>query len=202
MRILAFVDMHGSHDALKRLRKKSKKADLVVCAGDLTVFGNKLSEILSQLSKLKKDILIIPGNHENSEELKTLSNSFDKIEFIDKRSVVLDGNLYLGYGEGAFSTVDKEFEKISKRFKKDIKDFRKGSKDGKVVLITHAPPYKTKLDMIVDEACGNKSLRKFIKKVWPDLVISGHLHENSGKEDKIGRTRLVNPGPYGKMLRL
>ena len=34
----------------------------------------------------------------------------------------------------------------------------------------------------------------------PDLVISGHLHETAGKEDKIGKTRLINPGPFGKIL--
>ena len=48
--------------------------------------------------------------------------------------------------------------------------------------------------------CGDKSIKNFIKKIYPDLVISGHLHENAGKEDKIKNTKLINPGPYGKII--
>src|SRR3989338_4277221 len=33
-------------------------------------------------------------------------------------------------------------------------------------------------------------------------VISDHLHENAGKEDKIGKTKVINPGPFGKILHL
>jgi Icc-related predicted phosphoesterase len=30
--------------------------------------------------------------------------------------------------------------------------------------------------------------------------VAGHLHENEGKEDHIGQTRVVNPGPFGKVM--
>ncbi|MBS3097214.1 hypothetical protein J4209_00295 [Candidatus Woesearchaeota archaeon] len=43
-------------------------------------------------------------------------------------------------------------------------------------------------------------IKTFILKVKPDLAISGHLHENAGKEDKIGKTKIVNPGPFGKII--
>ena len=44
MKILAFVDLHGSLNALKRLSKqiKSKKPDIIVCAGDISIFENNL----------------------------------------------------------------------------------------------------------------------------------------------------------------
>ena len=54
----------------------------------------------------------------------------------------------------------------------------------------------------MDEHCGNKDIRKFIDKIKPDLVISGHLHENAGKEDKIGKSRILNPGPTGMLINL
>ena len=100
-----------------------------------------------------------------------------------------------GYGGGGFSMVDKEFEKISKKFEKEIKK----NKDKKVILVTHAPPYKTNIDRIIEDPCGNKSIKNFILKVKPNLVIAGHIHECAGKEDKVGKTEVMNPGPYGKI---
>jgi Icc-related predicted phosphoesterase len=102
----------------------------------------------------------------------------------------------MGYGGGGFSFIDKKFEKIAKRFKKLIK------KDDKIILVSHAPPYGTKVDMIGREHCGNKSIRKFVDKEKPDLVICGHLHECAGKEDKIGKTRIVNPSYKGKVIEI
>ena len=101
----------------------------------------------------------------------------------------------MGYGCGGFSLVDREFDKTAVKFRKIIKM----NEDKKIILVTHAPPYKTRLDKLGIH-CGNKSIRKFIDKNKIDLVICGHLHENFGKEDKINKTRLINPGPFGKIL--
>ena len=107
-----------------------------------------------------------------------------------------DGHLFMGYGGGGFGFTDKNFEKIAERFKRLIRE------DDKVILVTHAPPYGTKTDKIGKEHCGNKSIRKFIEKEKPDLAICGHIHECAGKEDKIGKTKIVNPGWKGKILEI
>lgn len=199
MKLLAFVDLHGSHSAIGKIKEKAKKADMVICAGDISIFENNLDRLLNELNKLKKPVLIIHGNHEDENDLKKLCVLFENISYIHEKSFVKENCLFLGYGGGGFSMVDKHFNKISKKFEKSIKKFRKDI-NGKVTLITHAPPYKTKLDKIMKEPCGNKDIKNFILKVKPDLVITGHLHENSGKEDKIGKTLLINPGPTGKIL--
>lgn len=198
MKILAFVDMHGSHEALEKIKEKSKEADVIVCAGDLSIFENNLEEIFFKLSKLNKTVLVIPGNHESEDDLKQITVFFNNIEDINKKSYVKDDCLFLGYGGGGFSMIDEEFEKISKKFEKEIEKHE----NKKIILVTHAPPYKTKIDKIMDEHCGNKSLKNFILKVKPDLVISGHLHENAGKEEIVGKTKLINPGPYGKIIKV
>src|SRR3990167_6975870 len=72
----------------------------------------------------------------------------------------------------------------------------------KIIIVTHAPPYKTKLDKLVEGHCGNKSIRHFVERNKIDLLICGHLHENFGKEDKIKRTKCINPGPFGKIVRV
>jgi len=198
MEILAFVDTHGNEKALKEIINKSKKADIIVCAGDISIFENNLDRLLAQLNELKKMVLIIPGNHEDSSDIDQLTKVFENITNIHKKSFVKEDYLFLGYGGSGFSTVDSEFDKVSKKFEKTIKKFSKDKK--KVILITHAPPYKTKIDQIMDDPCGSKSIKSFIIKVKPDLVISGHLHENAGKEDSIGKTKVINPGPFGKFI--
>jgi len=196
MKILAFVDMHGSLGALKKIKKQAKKADIIVCAGDLTIFEQGIDYFLGKLDKLNKPTLMIHGNHEDETVLKKLCSKYKNMIFLHARGYKENGYLFLGYGGGGFSMRDKGFEKLSKQFEKKIKKLGNPN----VILVTHAPPYKTKIDLIMKEPCGNKSIKNFVKKVKPELVISGHLHENAGKEDKLGNTRIINPGPYGKLI--
>jgi len=66
MRLLAFTDMHLSSYAFKKIKSKVKRQnpDLIVCAGDVSIFEQGLNIILSKLNKLKIKTLIIHGNHE------------------------------------------------------------------------------------------------------------------------------------------
>ena len=199
MRILAFTDTHGSLLALRRIEQKvkSQNPDLLVCAGDISIFEHGVFGILRKLNKLNKKIIIIHGNHEDSSTFIKCSKLFKNIIFIHKNYFIEDDILFLGYGGGGFSAFDKEFEKISKnKFKKIIKN----NQDKKIILVTHAPPYKTKLDKLMQGHCGNKSIRHFVEKNKVDLLICGHLHENFGKEDKIKKTKIINPGPFGKII--
>ena len=198
MKILAFTDIHGSLSALRRIgqKVKSQNPDLLVCAGDITIFERGIIAILRRLNKLNKKIIIIHGNHEDSSTFIKFSKLFKNIIFIHKKSFIEDNVLFLGFGGGGFALVDKKFEKVSIKFKKTIKN----NQDKKTILITHAPPYKTRLDKLIQGHCGNKSIRHFIERNKIDLLICGHLHENFGKEDKIGKAKVINPGPYGKIV--
>jgi Icc-related predicted phosphoesterase len=77
------------------------------------------------------------------------------------------------------------------------------------ILVSHAPPYGTKIDLapaldknlqyvtrggyVVFEHVGSKAVRKIIEKYQPLLGLHGHIHESKGY-DKIGRTLIINPG--------
>jgi uncharacterized protein len=198
MKILAFVDLHGSLSALKDIKKKSKNADILVCAGDFTIFEQGIEHVMGALNKLKKDVLIIHGNHEDEDLVRELCLVYDNLYFLHNNHFIKDDVLFLGWGGGGFSETDKSFEKRDKRFK----DLMKKNKEKAVVLVTHAPPYGTKIDRIGKEHCGNKSIFKFIKKHKVDLGFSGHLHEDSGKMDKIDKSTVMNPGPHGKVVNL
>ena len=62
--------------------------------------------------------------------------------------------------------------------------------------------YKTKLDLLVGQHHGNKTFRNFIIKNRIDMHICGHLHENFNKKDNIKKTEIINPGPYGKIVKI
>ena len=198
MKLLAFTDTHGSLLALKRIEQKvrNQNPDLLVCAGDISIFEHGIFGIARRLNKLNKKIIIIHGNHEDDSTFRKLSKLFKNIIFVHKNYHIENDILFLGYGGGGFSIVDKEFEKITIKFKKIIKN----NKDKKIILVTHAPPYKTRLDKLIQGHSGNKAIRHFIEKNKIDLLICGHLHENFGKEDKINKTKIINPGPFGKII--
>jgi len=200
MKILAFTDLHTSRFAIKKLRNKIKKhdPDILVCAGDISIFGLGMNFILNKLNKLKKKILIIHGNHESEKLLKKLCGKYKNLIFIHKKSYKFNDYIFFGYGGGGFSLIDNDFDKVGKDFEKIIKK----NNDKKIILITHAPPYKTKLDLIVGNPCGNKTLKNFIVRNRVNLYICGHLHENFGKKDIIKGTEIINPGPYGKIIRI
>jgi Icc-related predicted phosphoesterase len=198
MKILAFIDMHGSVSDLNRIKQKSKNADIIVCGGDFTIFEQNIEHLLKEFSKLEKEVLMIHGNHEEEELLRHFCHKYKNIHFIHGTHFIFKDVVFLGWGGGGFSRIDKEFEKKNKKFKK----FLSNHKDKAFVLVTHAPPYNTNIDKIGKEHVGNKSIRNFIKDNQIDLAISGHLHENGCKMDKIGQSTIINPGRDGKILNI
>ena len=195
MKILAFTDMHESLTALNRMKKKINKSDIVVCCGDISIFEGGLEFMMEELSAIKKDIIVIHGNHEDEKNMKRLCKS-KNLHFIHKYKKEVGEVLFLGYGGGGFNFKDPEFDKITTKFDKWIKE----SKAKKVVLVTHAPPYGTKLDDLYGESVGNISFRKFLVNGAVDMLLCGHLHENFNKKDKLNKTILINPGPNGEII--
>ncbi len=200
MKILAFTDLHLSSVAFKKIKSKVKKQkpDLLVCAGDVSIFEQGLNFILNKLNKLKKKTLMLHGNHETDKVLRKLCKKYKNIIFVHKKQYRQGNHIFLGYGGGGFSLTEPDFYKTGKKFQKIIKN----NKNKKIIFITHAAPYRTKLDLIVGSHCGNKTLKHFIIRNKIDLYICGHLHENFGKKDKIKGTEIINPGPYGKIIKI
>ena len=200
MKLLAFTDLHGDEKIIKELIVKAKKTkpDFLVCAGDISEFGAKLENILKKFETVGIPMLLIPGNHEDPHCLKESSSKFEYIIYLNEGSYEVDDYVFFGYGDGVFDKEDKYFERLAKRFAKTI------DKNKKFILLVHAPPHKTKLDLLpMMGHSGNKSIKKFIVSERPHLVICGHLHENFGTIDKVGkRSVLINPGPKGKIIEI
>ena len=197
MKIIAFTDMHENLTASHRLKKNSKKVDVVVCCGDISIFEGGLELMMEELSNIKKEIIVVHGNHEEESNMKKLCKA-KNVHFIHKNKKMINDVLFIGYGGGGFDFEDPEFEKMIPKFEKWIKD----SKAKKIVLVTHAPPYNTKLDNLYGESVGNISFRELLVKGKIDMMLCGHLHENFNKKDKLKKTIIINPGPNGKLINL
>ena len=195
MMLLTFVDVHGDMRYFRKLKKKAAKADLVLCAGDITVFENHLGLILREINSFGKPVLIIPGNHEGKARLELMCKRYKNLVFLHNEVYDLDDVFFAGWGGGGFSLRDLKFEKFAGKLRKRIPG-------KKLVLMLHGPPYGNKADLVDGGHAGNKSYRDFILKEKPLLVICGHLHENSGVRDKLGKTTIINPGPDGKLVEI
>jgi uncharacterized protein len=95
--------------------------------------------------------------------------------------------------EGVMTTQRADFNSIYS----DLEAFK--GKARKLMLVTHAPPSDTKLDVIHNKAhVGSKAIRRFIEEEQPVLALSGHIHESSeisgSYQDRIGSTICMNPG--------
>ncbi|MFA5303658.1 MAG: metallophosphoesterase [Candidatus Nanoarchaeia archaeon] len=199
MKILFFSDIHGDLVALRKIIKKSKEAELVVCAGDLSAGGENLQSLIDELANIKnKKILIIPGNNETPEMIDESIDDYENIISIHE-DVYQDKNLnFLGIGGGTISPFNTVYELSEDEFKKKLKGFSKID-----CLVSHTPPKNTSLDLIPNGMhIGSSELFKWIMDNQPMVCCCGHVHENSGKEEMLGKTLCFNPGPKGTLMEL
>ncbi len=202
MKILAFTDLHAGITSFKRIQQKVKKEkpDYIFCLGDFTVFEQNINGVMKKLSELGK-VYLIHGNHEDEALVKKLCKKYPNLKFIHKNVLQIPGYTIVAHGGGGFYGQgklrrDKDFEQFVRENKKKIK--------GKIILLTHAPPGYTKLDYLawLDDHAGCASYGEFVRQYKPILALSGHLHENFGVRQKLGKTLLCNPGPEGMVFTL
>lgn len=203
MRILAASDLHGDIKAAEKLAEKAKreKPDLIVLAGDLTIFGDGLEGLLGPLSSVKKKIAVIPGNHDSEADIFFLKKRYPDIIYDLHSYAFKIGDVgFFGCGLGNIGPSEITEEEIKRRILSSF-NYIKNAK--KKVMVVHVPPYKTKLDQVgKDINIGSQAVRDMIERLKPDKCICGHIHETFGLEEKLGSTDVINAGPKGKMIEI
>ena len=194
--------IHGDLENLMKFLDKITllNIDVILCPGDFTDFSipkgfsrtDICKIILEELKALGKPILTVPGSWDG-----------DLIEFLKKESVsihakgkIIDDIGFFGYG-GAKTPFNTPFEPSEGEIEIGLeKGFSEVKKAKIKVQVTHAPPNRTKLDMIVSGAhVGSTAVRTFIEKNHPDVAVSAHIHESRGV-DEIGGTKIINAGRF------
>ena len=201
MKIVGITDIHGEHNEDFYKYLKENDIDLVLVAGDITDFGplDFVKEFMDKLYDCDVEVFAIPGNCDPAGICNAIR---------DAGSLCLHNNLIgfgntviMGYGGSnptPFNTPgETDDDHIYESVYELLAEYDYIGNDTKptvTILLTHAPPYNTKVDELPDGThVGSQGVKKPIHEFQPNINICGHIHE-ARAIDKIGETTVVNPG--------
>ena len=196
-KILAVGDIHGDERLVKRLVEKAEKedVDLVILTGDLTFAETSTKNIVGPFIKAKKQVLLIPGNHESIATVDFLAELYPNTKNIHGYSFIKNNLGIFGAGGadiGIHQIKDSEIFELLKKGNENVKDLEKK------IMVTHMHPQGTKSEFSGFK--GSEAVRKAIEKFQPDVAIFSHIHEAAGTEEKIGKTKVMNVSRKGKIF--
>jgi Icc-related predicted phosphoesterase len=193
MKLLVFTDTHDEESRLSILKSQAEQADIAVCTGDVTFFGENTEKILLELNAFPIPVVFIHGNHENLGEVEKILEKCSNIHFAHDNLVTIRGLQFLGYGGNGFRKREQPIEELPRKFPDAF--------HSRLVLLCHAPPADTRLDAIHDDwHVGSESLRELVVQKRPMLLICGHIHECFGEREMLAGTLCINPGPKGEYI--
>lgn len=200
MKILAASDIHGDITLARNLAEKAEKekVDLVILCGDITFQEQSTDNLIGPFVKKNKKVLLIPGNHETIATADFLAEMYDATN-LHGYSVKFGEIGFFGCGSaniGLFQLSEDEIFNLLKSGYERIKNLRTK------IMVTHVHPKGSVMERFSDYFEGSSGVRKAIDKFKPDLLLCGHVHEAEGIEDKIGKTKIVNVGKKGKIIKV
>lgn len=170
--------------------------DCVLLIGDLTNFGpmSAADDILSRAKATGVRTLAVPGNCDPKQIMELL----DKYGVnLHAKCVEINGINFVGLGGSNLTPFNTPFELQETEIQEELEKLTCATGE-KIVLVTHAPPFDTTVDMTAQGThVGSKSIRQFIEKTQPLAAICAHIHE-ARNTDTLGNTLVVNPGPISK----
>jgi Icc-related predicted phosphoesterase len=199
-RILAVGDIHGDTGLVKRLAEKAEKekADIIILAGDITFAEMSLKNLIGPFAKLKKDILIVPGNHESLSAIHFLSEMYKPYAKNLHGYSFAMGNLGIFGAGGADIGINMISE--SEIFGLLMKGHDEIRKAAKKIMVTHMHPRGSKAEMFGFK--GSKAITKAVYEFQPDILITSHIHEASALEEDFGKTRVINVSRKEKIFEI
>lgn len=194
MKLLLFSDLHADEEAAEQLLEMSDQADLLIGAGDIGNLHRSLHLCVDVLRQCKRPALLVPGNNETTDELRTACRNWPEAIVLHGETVEVAGVRFFGMGGGIPPTP---FGSWSFDFtEEEATEMLRLAADCSV-WITHSPPYGAADVASSDQHLGSPTLRAHIEKHSPQLVVCGHVHRSAGTEVKIGPTTVINAGPSG-----
>ncbi|PIN91212.1 hypothetical protein COU57_01470 [Candidatus Pacearchaeota archaeon CG10_big_fil_rev_8_21_14_0_10_32_14] len=188
-KFLAIADIHNDSKLVMRLaeRAKNENVDIVILAGDLTWLNKEPKNIVGPFLEQNKKVLLLHGNHESNDTINFLTELYQNTKNLHGYGMKHNDIGIFGVGGADFGIepmTEKDFKNALNHSHSYIKEMKKK------ILITHMHPADTKSEFSGFD--GSTSIREAIEKFQPDFALFGHIHEASGIEEKIGKTRLIN----------
>lgn len=199
MRWLIISDIHGDVDTLGRILETAGVCDLVICAGDLTDFGDasEARALLALLVGRPVPLMAVSGNCDRDGVRTVIETAAVSIE---GRARGACGHIFVGAGGGLhrhgmtpFEATEDELEAMLRAGLDRPRGAPQFGTDGPLVVVTHTPPNGTNLDRRGASHVGSHAFRTLLAELRPLLWISGHIHESFGTS-VVGGSILVNPG--------
>ena len=198
LKILAAGDIHGDSRLANELAEKAEKekVDLVILCGDLTEGNKQTKGIISPFTKRNKKVLLIPGNWDSFATVDFLANLYG-VKNIHGYSVNYENVGFFGAGgaedaPGPGKISAKELISTLEKAHSSLKGIEKK------IMVTHMHPAKSKSEF--SGVVGSNAIRKAVEKFKPDFLLHGHIHEASGLEENIGKTKVINVGREGRII--
>lgn len=193
MKLLLLADLHNRVEGLRAI---AEGHDVALLAGDIANFGGleRVRQILITLEAYCPVVLGIPGNCDPPEVR----------ELLKAQGMLLNGTLveqgslsFVGLGGTEPAVFNRENEYLHSPFLKQLKTLKSFLKESKpFIFVSHQPPFGTSVDRFANgEHTGSLAIRNFLEETQPLIAVSGHIHE-AVCVDRIGKTLLVNPGPF------
>ena len=193
LRILAAGDIHGDASLTRKLSQKAEKehVDLVILCGDITS-PIVTQNILKPFKDRKQKVLLIPGNHDSFATIDFLAELYGMKNIHGYSVKYKDVGIFGAGGALGFDVSEKElFDTLKKGH-----DALKGTE--KKIMVTHMHAKDTISE--ISGIHGSKSIRLAVEKFKPEFLLHSHIHEASGLEEKIGKTRVINIGSDGIVI--
>ena len=193
---IGFGDIHERISLVRKI-DSMPLAQGVLISGDLTNVGGRVSatRIIHEIEQLNPRIFAQIGNMDTLEVDDYLTEKQINAHASAKDLGHGVGLMGVGYSTTTpFHTPSEVSEKQLERWLHQVRC--SSEKFDHLILMAHTPPHGTKTDRIRSgQSVGSMAVRRFIEDIQPEVCLTGHIHE-AKSEDQIGRTRIVNPGPF------
>lgn len=200
VRFLATGDLHSDLGLVKKITEgvDFKNIEFVVLIGDLSERDDDFKDLLGVFKD--KKIFMVPGNHESSSQLEILKEKYN-VHLVGNSPIMINEDLVL-FGTnyihiGPYGIPEEEvFENLVANYD-SIKDVKCK------VHLSHIPPHGTKIGDASPFAPfieGSRAIRTFLDNFNPHLTLVGHIHESSGLEEIVNKTKVLNVGRTFKIL--
>lgn len=193
---IAFGDIHEHITPLESI-PDLEEAEGIIITGDLTNRGDRVAadRVISAIAARNSNILAQLGNMDTTDVTEYLAGKGMNLHLQVRE--LAPGLGVMGVGMSARTPFGTPSEVDDETLGEWLDRTRSLAEQyDRLILAVHEPPRNTRLDMLPDGThVGSLSVRVFIERAKPDLVLTGHIHEGTGM-DMIGNTPVFNPGMF------